>query len=90
MITKDILKQVLASNQKDVERYKVVSRTLPSDDFPCHVFMGVRRGESHSCCSLHTALPCCQRLVLTNDESGNMEDEYGTIEIMPVWKWLLI
>lgn len=43
MITKDILKQVLASNQKDVERYKVVSRTLPSDDFPCHVFMGVRR-----------------------------------------------
>lgn len=43
MITKDILKQVLASNQKDVERYKVVSRTLPPDDFPCHVFMGVRR-----------------------------------------------
>lgn len=43
MITKDVLKQVLASNQKDVERYKVVSRTLPSDDFPCHVFMGVRR-----------------------------------------------
>ena len=26
MITKDILKQVLASNQKGVERYKVVSR----------------------------------------------------------------
>lgn len=43
MITKDILKQVLASNQKDVERYKVMSRTLPSDDFPCRVFMGVRR-----------------------------------------------
>lgn len=43
MITKDVLKQVLASNQKDVERYKVVSRTLPSDDFHCHVFMGVRR-----------------------------------------------
>lgn len=43
MITKDILKQVLASNQKDVERYNVVSRILPSDDFPCHVFMGVRR-----------------------------------------------
>lgn len=43
MITKDILKQVLVSNQKDVERYKVVSRTLPSDGFPCHVFMGVRR-----------------------------------------------
>ena len=43
MVAKDILKQVLASNQKDVERYQVVNRTLPSDDFPCHVFMGVRR-----------------------------------------------
>ena len=43
MITKDILKQVLVSNQKDVERYQLVHRELPSDDFPCHVLMGVRR-----------------------------------------------
>lgn len=43
MITKDILKQVLVSNQRDVERYEVVHRALPSDNFPCHVLMGVRR-----------------------------------------------
>lgn len=43
MISKDILKQVLASNQKDVENYKIVPRTLPSDDFTCRVFIGVRR-----------------------------------------------
>lgn len=43
MITKDTIKQVLASNQKDVENYKVVPRTLPTDDFPCYVFVGVRR-----------------------------------------------
>lgn len=43
MINKDILKQVLASNQKDIENYKIVPRTLPSDDFPCRVFVGVRR-----------------------------------------------
>lgn len=43
MINKDSLKQVLASNQKDVENYKVTPRTLPSDDFACHVFVGVRR-----------------------------------------------
>lgn len=43
MISKNILKQVLASNQKDVENYKVISRTLPSDDFSCRVFVGVRR-----------------------------------------------
>ncbi len=48
MIAKDVLKQVLASNQKDVERYEMVSRALPSDDFPCHVLMGVRRaGKSY-------------------------------------------
>ena len=35
MIAKDVLKQVLASNQKDVERYEMVSRALPADDFPC-------------------------------------------------------
>ena len=43
MITKDTLKQVLATNQKDVENYKVIPRTLPSDDFSCLVFVGVRR-----------------------------------------------
>jgi hypothetical protein len=43
MITKDTIKQILASNQKDVENYKVMPRTLPTDDFPCYVFVGVRR-----------------------------------------------
>lgn len=37
------LKQILASNQKDVERYEVMPRELPADDFPRHVFVGVRR-----------------------------------------------
>lgn len=26
---------------------------------------------------------------ITNDESDTIEDEYGTIEILPIWKWLL-
>ena len=43
MISKTALKQILASNQKDVERYQVVPRELPSDDFPRRVFIGVRR-----------------------------------------------
>lgn len=43
MISKDILKQVLASNQKDIENYKIAPRQLPSDDFTCRVFVGVRR-----------------------------------------------
>ena len=43
MISKIVLKQVLASNQKDVERYQIVPRELPSDEFPRWVFVGVRR-----------------------------------------------
>jgi predicted AAA+ superfamily ATPase len=37
------LKQILASNQKDVENYQVVPRELPSDEFERRVFIGVRR-----------------------------------------------
>lgn len=43
MINKDILKQVLISNHKDVEGYQVMARHLPDDGFPCRVFVGVRR-----------------------------------------------
>lgn len=43
MISSNLLKQILASNQKDVENYKITPRALPSDDFPCYVFVGARR-----------------------------------------------
>lgn len=43
MIDKTILKQILVSNQHDVERYQVVSRALPSDEFERRVLIGVRR-----------------------------------------------
>lgn len=43
MINKTILKKVLLDNQKDIERYQVVPRNLPSDEFPLRVFIGVRR-----------------------------------------------
>lgn len=89
MITKDTIKQILASNQKDVENYKVVPRTLPTDDFPCYVFVGVRRaGKSFL---LYHKM---QQLLATGHNWDEMlylsfEDDHGTIEIMPVWKWLL-
>lgn len=34
-------------------------------------------------------LLCKQRLVLTNDEFAKIEDNFGTIEVLPIWKWLL-
>ena len=38
---------------------------------------------------LPKVLSCKRRLILTNDESGTVEDVHGIIEIMPVWKWML-
>ena len=35
--------RAIVNMAKDVERYQLVHRELPSDDFPCHVLMGVRR-----------------------------------------------
>ena len=43
MISKTVLKQILASNQKDVENYQIIPRELPSDEFERRVFIGVRR-----------------------------------------------
>ena len=48
MISKAGLKQILASNQKDIEQYRIVPRELPSDEFERRVFIGVRRaGKSY-------------------------------------------
>jgi predicted AAA+ superfamily ATPase len=30
-----------------------------------------------------------RRIILTNDESDTIKDEYGTIEVIPLWKWIL-
>lgn len=43
MISKAVLKRILASNQKDIEKYQIVPRELPSDEFERRVFIGVRR-----------------------------------------------
>lgn len=42
MISKAVLRQVLVSNQRDVESYRVIPRRLPGE-FPRRVFVGVRR-----------------------------------------------
>ena len=34
-------------------------------------------------------LDCNRRLIITFDEEPSFSDEYGTIEVVPAWKWLL-
>ena len=33
--------------------------------------------------------PCKRRLIITYEEEMTIKDEYGTIEVIPCWKWLL-
>ena len=34
-------------------------------------------------------LDCNRRVIITFDEETSFSDEYGTIEVVPAWKWLL-
>ena len=38
---------------------------------------------------LPKALACKRRIILTYDEQQIIEDEYGKIEVIPCWKWML-
>ena len=45
--------------------------------------------ESSALGKLPQVHPCRRRIIITYDEEGTLEDKYGTIEVIPAWKWLL-
>ena len=48
MISKNLLKQILLDNRREIERYNIVHRDIVSEGFNCYVFVGVRRaGKSY-------------------------------------------
>lgn len=38
---------------------------------------------------LPKALDCKRRIIITYDEESSIADEYGLIEVIPCWKWLM-
>ena len=48
-----------------------------------------REREVEALQKLPNRLPCSKRLILTYDEVETIADKHGTIEVLPVWKWLL-
>ena len=38
---------------------------------------------------LPKVLACKRRVIITYDEEKTIEDEYGIIEVIPCWKWLI-
>ena len=67
---------------------------IPDDELAIQVSYSLRdeetrKRETEALGKLPNRLPCRRRLILTYDEEETISDKYGTIEVMPVWKWLL-
>ena len=45
--------------------------------------------ETGALSKLPNLYPCRRRVIVTYDEEGALTDTYGTIEVIPCWKWLL-
>ena len=48
-----------------------------------------RKRETEALQKLPRRLTCNRRIILTYDEEETITDQLGTIEVIPVWKWLL-
>ena len=48
-----------------------------------------RKRETEALKKLPRRLTCNRRIILTYDEEETITDQHGTIEVIPVWKWLL-
>ena len=68
---------------------------VPEDELAIQVSYSISRDidtwerEVGALQKLPKALPCKRRIILTYDEQQIIEDEYGKIELIPCWKWML-
>ena len=67
---------------------------IPDDELAIQVSYSMhdeetRKRETEALQKLPNRLSCKRRLILTYDEEETISDKHGTIEVVPVWKWLL-
>lgn len=67
---------------------------IPDDELAIQVCYSLhdeetRKRETEALQKLPNRLSCKRRLILTYDEEEIINDKQGTIEVVPVWKWLL-
>ena len=67
---------------------------VPEDELAIQVCYSLhdaetRKREVEALQKLPQRISCKARLILTYDEETTISDNFGTIEIMPLWKWLL-
>ena len=68
---------------------------VPEDELAIQASYDIEGADATACREVEAlrrlpkALPCKRRIVITYDEEKVFEDDYGVIEVMPCWKWLL-
>lgn len=88
-------------NDKDNERVFFYNHNVevdfyvPDDEIAIQVSYSIEgvfateNREVESLRKLPKALSCRRRVIITYDEEKTIEDEYGVIEVIPCWKWLI-
>ena len=67
---------------------------VPEDEIAIQVCYSLReeetrKRETEALMKLAKRVPCKQRIVLTYDEEYTISNQQGTIEVIPVWKWIM-
>ncbi len=88
-------------NDKDNERVFFYNQNVevdfyvPDDELAIQVSYSIEGSEAtekrevEALQKLPKALSCKRRIIITYDEERTIEDEYGMIEVIPCWKWLI-
>ena len=88
-------------NDKDNERIFFYKQNVecdfyvPDDELAIQVSYSIEgsaateKREVEALRKLPKVLACKRRVIITYDEEKTIEDEYGIIEVIPCWKWLI-
>lgn len=67
---------------------------VPEDELAIQVSYTIKNDETYerevsALSKLPKVYPCKRRMIITYDEEATLTDEYGVIEVVPCWKWML-
>lgn len=67
---------------------------VPEDELAVQVSYSIKEQDTYdrevgALSKLPNVYPCRRRVIVTFDEENSIPDKYGTIEVIPCWKWLL-
>ena len=67
---------------------------VPEDELAIQVSYTIKNDETYerevsALSKLTKVYPCKRRMIITYDEEATLTDEYGVIEVVPCWKWML-